>query len=109
MSVSFDSPSDIPVLDGSLFAWCRGGGYAELSELEGALFGHVPRPRRFALLMVPIYRDALDLGFRVRSPKTGTVLLFRLIERVLDAEGDVEGWRLADDRDGTITLTIWND
>lgn len=52
---------------------------AEASEL--------PRP-----MCGEVYRDACDLGFRVRSDRTGKIEYFRLKEEKRDAEGDVTVW-----------------
>ena len=39
-----------------------------------------------------LWADSLDLGFGIRSHRTGSVAYFTLIDRIVDDEGDTVKW-----------------
>ncbi len=54
---------DVPVHDGKKFYWCQGIGSADTSDL-------------YPVVSRRVYADACDIGFYVRSHRTGHVVLF---------------------------------
>lgn len=40
----------------------------------------------------PIYDDACDVGFAVKSSQTGNVVTFHMVNVVKDAEGELVKW-----------------
>jgi len=58
---------ELPTYDARLFTWDGGKGLTEASDMHLAP-GVVPGKR--------VWNDACDVGFYVRSPKTGTTKLF---------------------------------
>jgi len=81
----------------SLFTWFDDLGVAEASDLPEHLVSRV-------------YNDAADLGFLVRSNRTGRTLLFTFAERERDAEGDTvaDVFRSHLAR-RTLTIKVFND
>lgn len=61
-------------------------------------------------LVSRVYRDACDVGFLVRSPRSGRTLLFTAVDRERDAEGElVADVFRANDAGRTLTIRIFND
>lgn len=86
---------NVPVYDGTLFVWKREGvGYVDVSALN-----YVPWYR--------LYDDAADVGFYVRSHKTGDKKLF-VLEKTAKNEGEIVAWTFISD-DNKVRLTIFND
>lgn len=72
----------IPVHDGRKFTWDGRHGFAEASDLDCA--GHRP-------IHSCVWPDAADVGFRVKSHKTGKMVLFTCHKTQID-DGEVVGW-----------------
>mgnify|MGYP006957753019 CR=1 FL=1 len=70
----------IPSYSSDLFSWYMGNGYTEISDLP------------CAPAACQVYDDACDVGFNVRSERTGKVMLFTLSEVSQDKEGDISDW-----------------
>jgi hypothetical protein len=69
----------LPVHDASIFSWNGNTGVAEMSDLEAPGDAQV-------------WDDSCDVGFILKSPKTGTEVLFTFVSEVKDAEGEVQAW-----------------
>lgn len=91
---------ETPVHGSALFSWTRGVGYAELSTLSSI--------RR---AWDRVWRDACDVGFRIRSQRTGCIKLFVLdvAETKRDSEGEVTSWTFRSHPDREFTIEIFND
>lgn len=88
--------SSLPIHDGSKFTWKDGHGCIEASDLGRGYTGRV-------------WQDACDVGFIVRSHKTGAEKLF-VYAGGLSSSGDVSdvyGFRY--DSDDGIHITVFND
>ena len=86
----------LPVHDGSKFTWKDGAGCIEASDLGRGYTGRV-------------WNDAADVGFIVRSHKTGAEKLF-VYAGALSSSGraeDVYGFRY-DSEDG-VKISVFND
>ncbi len=101
--------NNVPVHDGSMFFWHEGHGSVEASDF-------------LKQIDAPVYDDACDVGFKVRSHKTGRTVLFTLSETLKTRDGeDTAGWvytsrreRYAwdwadDEKTAEIRITVWND
>jgi hypothetical protein len=66
----------VPVHQGGQFFWRDHVGYADASDIGGRYYGRV-------------YRDAADVGFKVKSGRTGRVLTFFFAGNTRDDEGDL--------------------
>ena len=86
---------NLPVHDGRAFAWEAGTGYAEVSDFPSA-----------GNLAGRVYADSCDVGFYVRSHKTGVRKLF-IEEGVRRLDGDVISW-IYKSEDG-FTIEVFND
>jgi len=86
---------NLPTHDGRSFSWEGNTGYAEVSDLG-----------RGADVAGRAFPDACDMGFYVRSHKTGARKLF-LETGVRRLDGDVISWIYTTD-DG-FTVEIFND
>lgn len=87
----------LPIHCASKVTWrkdCRTTGSVEASDLGPNFTGRV-------------WNDACDIGFILRSPKTGREILMVQTGRSTDREGDVTSW-LFESREG-ITLNVVND
>lgn len=95
----------VPTYDGRRFSWDRCNGVAEATDL-------CPTPSRTPVYEQPwarVWSDAADVGFNVRSNRTGRVELFTLRTEHKDDDGDVTHWTFVASTDPTITVTIIND
>lgn len=65
----------------SMFSWSEGGNMAtcEASDMENR---HLQR----------IYDDAMDVGFAIKSDKTGRVVKFFMESVETDTEGEITHW-----------------
>jgi hypothetical protein len=89
--------STVPVYDGKLFSWSKSTGTTEASTLSPNLY---PWGR--------LERDALDVGFYVRSHKTGVTKLFVLVD--CEVEGtEVTSWTLTPADSSDVKITVLND
>lgn len=89
----------IPMHNGKRFSWNGKRGCAEVSDLScssGETWGRV-------------WYDAADVGFHVKSHRTGRVELFTLQAEHRDRDGDVTNWTFVAATDPTITIDILND
>lgn len=93
---------NLPVLDGGLFSWKAGNGQTEASDLG-----------LNTCWSQWVWDDACDIGFFVKSPRTGVQKLFILSFVQKDREGDIQYWVYKEHtkygHQGTITLTVYND
>lgn len=91
---------NIPTYDGSLFQWSGAHGFAEASSL-GINPGITPGRQ--------VWSDSCDLGFLVRSHRTGEERLFTLDScgETRNAEGELTSWRFLGE--GGVTVIIFND
>lgn len=64
----------------SMFTWVNGKAIAEASDMGNR---HLQR----------LHDDAVDLGFKMRSEKTGEVVTYVMQSVVHDLEGEVVGWQ----------------
>jgi hypothetical protein len=55
-----------------------------------------------------VWSDACDLGFMVRSHKTDRLVLFTLVDRTYDSEGDLMACIYAG-YDCNFTVAVYND
>lgn len=87
------------------FRWSQGNGYAEASELPD-------------LKQHQIWPDACDVGFTIRSERTGELRTFVETHVNRDDEREIESWVYSSvnnrnghiDRPGALlTITIYND
>lgn len=85
-----------PTHDGSKFTWRNGHGSCELSDFMPSHFSG------------RVWSDAADVGFYIRSHKTGASKLFLFREEHKDGEGDVTHWVFAE-HGGPTVVTIFND
>ncbi len=101
----------IPIYDARRFSWdCRRGS-AEASDLNS----HSPRPRTPGTriperpLWYQVWNDSADVGFNVRSHRTGRIELFTMIEERRGPDHETMHWTFAMASDPNITITILND
>lgn len=89
----------VPLYVGNLFSWFTGKGTVEASTLGRAQ----PWTRLWA--------DACDVGFQIKSPKTGQVRVFTMTREVRDNEGEVTHWEFAscDDPTSAVDITVFNE
>lgn len=74
-----------PLYDGQSFTWKGDTGYVDASDLSGGAF------------MSRLYDDAADLGFYIRSQRTGQVLMFHCCKGLYHA-GEFVGWEFQSSR-----------
>jgi hypothetical protein len=91
----------LPVHNGDIFSWHGQEGVADISDLgKGEVIGR-------------IWSDACDVGFYIKSPRTGREKLFTMSEKVFDAEGCVTAWKFVSlnslNEFGEVKVTIFND
>ena len=87
---------NVSVLDGQLFDWAKGIGYAAASELPEGWAKRV-------WVASPLE------GFYVRSHKTGQRMLFvAAAEPVRDSGGDILAWVFTSE-DGKVSIEVFND
>jgi hypothetical protein len=87
---------NVVVYDASRFAWKGNEGVAFASDL-GTQF----RNR--------IWQDSCDVGFKVKSPKTGRTVLFIEATSPVMVEGEVSAWVFRSYREASvITITVFN-
>lgn len=87
----------LPTHDGSKFDWSTGIGIADVSGFRGEK------------LLGRVYHDACDVGFIIRSHRTGKEKAFTESRTVWDTDGDAVYWEFeAIDRTGTV-VRIYND
>jgi len=84
----------IPVHNALAFTWAGTVGVADVSDLPEHFYSRV-------------YKDACDIGFYVRSERTGRFLLFTETARMEASEGELAGWVFTSD-DG-FTIKVFND
>lgn len=72
---------EIPTHEGHKFTWGDGTGVAEASD-----FGP-----HGTVWMAQVWSDACDVGFNIRSHKTGSVKLFTLVNEE-SHEGELVSW-----------------
>ena len=84
-----------PVHDGLSFTWLKNHGTACISDLNRTVHGRV-------------WKDAADIGFVVRSHRTEREVVFTMLEREYDHEGDTTGW-LYQSYCGKFTIRVYND
>jgi hypothetical protein len=68
-------------VDSSCFSFKDGKFVAEASDIKGFTIDQ------------QIYDDACDVGFGIRSAKTGKVVVYYLYNHDEDRDGDVTAWR----------------
>ena len=86
---------NIPVHSAKKFTWTGNRGVIEASSLAG---GHAR-----------VWNDSIDVGFIVRSNRTGVELLFTNGGEEIDGEesdGEVTGWVYRSNRDGIVIHVI---
>ncbi len=88
---------DVPIYDGNLFCWKGTKGTTEASMLE----------RMLDCPLQPLYESTTDLGFVVKSHKSGKKKLF-ILEKVIYDKEDLLLWELRSGCGG-ITITVFND
>ena len=90
---------DVPTYEGSLFSWSGTTGFVEASSL-GISPGITPGRQ--------VWSDSCDLGFKVRSPRTGEERLFTLDScgETRNAEGELTSWKFVG---GSVTVVVFND
>ena len=86
---------NVPVHQGGQFSWEGNVGYADASDIGGRYYGR-------------IYNDAADLGFKIKSGKTGRVLTFFFVGNKRDDEGDLL-YTEFQTTDGKFTIRVNND
>lgn len=87
----------LPIHDGSKFDWSTGIGIADASDFRGKK------------LLGRVYQDASDVGFIVRSHRTGKEKAFVEVRTALDNYGETKYWEFeATDLSG-IMIRIYND
>lgn len=88
---------DVPVHDGDKISWVTSEkrGWIDASDLARPMCGR-------------IYDDACDVGFKVRSPRTGAVKLFVLVRTFDDGE-DVTAWHFVAADDPDLVIDVAND
>ena len=74
---------NLPVHDGSLFTWHTGVGAIEVSDLER----NEPLHRIYGC----VWTDACDMGFKVRSHRTGVEKVF-VYQSLVEHEGETVLW-----------------
>lgn len=92
-------PNELPLtcVPVTCFTWTGLVGVSEVSSLPEHLVSRV-------------YDDACDVGFLVRSTRTGRTLLFTHADRERDAEGElVADVFRANDGGRTLTIKVFND
>ena len=87
-----------PVHNGNLFDWRKNAGCACASDLSANADG-----RKW---MGPLYDDACDLGFVVRSHRTGACRSFFLTEELFSRK-ELVGWKFRDEAGNYIV--VFND
>jgi hypothetical protein len=85
----------LPVHMGTKFTWRGNHGVTMASDLGSAVHAVV-------------WSDACDLGLMVRSHKTDRLVLFTLVDRTYDSEGDLMACIYAS-YEGNFTLAVYND
>lgn len=86
----------LPVHDSRIFTWSGKTGCIEASDLP-----------RAAAFVGRVYDDAVDVGFHVKSHRTGRTMLFVEVEPAKNSEGEVVAFCFAGD-DG-IVVEVVND
>ena len=91
---------NVPVHQGGQFSWEGNVGYADASDIGGRWYSRV-------------YSDAADLGFKVKSGKTGRVLTFFYVREARDdnplqSDGDLLFTEFKTS-DGKFTIRVNND
>lgn len=94
-------PSNVigPEVSSTLFIYVKESNalVAEISDIQEDLFG-------------PLYNDACDQGFVVRSARTGVAVPYYLASTHKDREGDITHWTFQPATRGISTyVTIYND
>jgi hypothetical protein len=89
----------IPVYDGALFSWSNATGFVDASSL-GINPGITPSRQ--------VWSDSCDLGFMIRSPRTGQERLFILDScgETRNAEGELTSWKFVGE---AVTVVVFND
>jgi hypothetical protein len=87
---------NLSVLSASEFSWVGKQGAAEVSSLSQF------EPQR-------VWSDSCDLGFVVRSTRTGADVLFLLASEILDSEGSLSGWRFVAEGERGLEIMVVND
>ena len=81
------------------------------APVSSRLFDYDPATRTFSQEASTL-SDALGRcpppSFRMRSARTGAVVVFQCIRVDRDREGDVRAWEYANNQHG-VKATIWND
>jgi hypothetical protein len=83
-----------PVHSASMFTWNNEGGCIEASDFGNEVW------------MSQLFPDSCDVGFRVRSEKTGKVIPFTL-ERVEKRESEIVAWHFVSYSRERYPLEIW--
>ncbi len=87
--------------DAAKFTWKNGEGIAIASEL-GIEAGDVPYDQ--------LYDGTIDTGLNIKSPKTGVVKSFALVDVVASYNGSVVKWIFESlDNNPKLIVTIYND
>lgn len=100
----------VPVHDGSVFTWAKWLNGSKRGTFTGRAMVEVStlgRQRPWTQL----WDDAADVGFQVRSPKTGKVRTFALAKIARSEVNEVTHWEFAsyDDIDNPLFITVFND
>ena len=95
----------VPSYSAASFRWHGKEGTAEISELNPG--AHYTGRRG---IDARVWNDACDVGFIVRSPRTGNEILFTF-EKVSDNDGEVTHWlyRGYGPENSEFTVIIFND
>lgn len=89
--------ASVPKYDGSKFDWSTGVGVADASDFRSKLWSR-------------LFPDACDVGFVVRSHRTGKELVFSESRTVFGREGETLGWEYESIGSGPkVTIRIYND
>lgn len=87
----------LPVHDGSKFSWHDGVGTCNVSDLD-----------IIARVAGRVYADSCDVGFKVRSHRTGAEVLFLYEDALRDDDGDAIAF-IYISCDGRWRVKIYND
>ena len=87
-----------PLFNASSFAWTKLHGVTEASTVSMTYLGRV-------------YDDTADIGFSMRSDRTGEIVVFALTETKRNDDDDITGWEfVCVSKDApAMTVSIFND
>lgn len=99
----------IPEHPGEMFSWFRDHGVAMVSDFPRLprVTGQPPVWGTCGPVVGQVWSDACDLGFMIKSQRTGRSVLF-LLENDERSEDGVVAWNYRSE-DGAVTVRIYND